>query len=396
MKHLLKNPFNVKRSSDSKTSSHSVQISEDILSLNTEHKGPLKKQCSGYIAPKPTAVSLLPPISSSPSSASSSSSSQPDSPSPSPSLMYEGSYTSRTSISYPEHYTPLGCLPSIENIVLAQRADGKIVVIKVTKYSALTRQPLNLHEIYIQMQLSDEINSKCYGYRNIVHYYDHFVTSSLTTTEMGLVMEYCELHSLFEATIDSPRPFPSEILRSLTKDIVAAVYFIHSMGFAHRDIKLENMMLTFDREKNRVVVKLGDFEYSQAHKKDNIITETHIPGSYDYASPELVQKVEKDLFAVDMWALGVSLFLLLEKARMFDGRGSLHLLHALITSNSRQAYKQVSPEYMYLRELINSMTQYDFEERIKIKDARRSTWFKGATKKVLPSDLKLSSQKKET
>lgn len=59
-----------------------------------------------------------------------------------------------------------------------------------------------------------------------------------------IVMELCSRGEVFNQ-IESDGPIPEEIARSYARGMVAGVTFMHEEhGVAHRDIKLENMLLT--------------------------------------------------------------------------------------------------------------------------------------------------------
>jgi serine/threonine protein kinase len=274
-------------------------------------------------------------------------------------------------------------------------------VIKIQQQSVEWNKSVKLKECYIHKQISDSINMEKYGYGNIVHYIDHFIRPALAPTlELCLVMEYCELGSLYDF-IERMNKQQSRallrpgILRSLTKDIAAAVFYLHHSWIVHRDIKPDNVMLTFDHKEKTVFAKLGDFGFAQNHRKGNIITETHAVGSMDYAAPELLQKNEKDLYAVDIWALGVTFFALLEYNSMFHGYGDDQITRQLIIQNQRQPFYRKEPEYSLLRELIVQMTEYDHKKRIDIDSVIKSSpWFleQETRTKVLLSSLYESHQ----
>lgn len=78
-----------------------------------------------------------------------------------------------------------------------------------------------------------------------------------------------------------------------------AIRHMHKCRFVHRDIKPNNVLVF-----SSTLVKLSDFglsEYAEA-------AELKCPGSLEYAAPELLAGGDYDLYAVDEWAFGVSLF----------------------------------------------------------------------------------------
>lgn len=102
------------------------------------------------------------------------------------------------------------------------------------------------------------------------------------------------------------------------------------MIIAHRDLKLGNILLT--SEGDREVLKLTDFGLSRQvnTKQSGHIRYAKPAGTMSYMAPELVncyvmynsgQKkdiIAFDCFGVDLWALGVCLYMLLAKVHPFD------------------------------------------------------------------------------
>ena len=92
--------------------------------------------------------------------------------------------------------------------------------------------------------------------------------------------------------------FTSEIARYYFHQLFGAVEYMHSMGYAHSDIKLENIFV----DKN-FHTKLGDFGFAT---KDT--TTKRLVGTRSYMSPELNSKKKYNLKSSDLFAMGVALF----------------------------------------------------------------------------------------
>jgi len=127
---------------------------------------------------------------------------------------------------------------------------------------------------------------------NIVKVYDF--TNKYVAMEL---MSSC----LFDFVIQNKDPQPTVIL-GLFAQILQAVNHIHSRGFCHRDIKLENILLN----RSQSVAKLADFGF--ATKSNHRKIEGVYPGSPDYLAPEVVEQQPYDGMAYDVWALGILLF----------------------------------------------------------------------------------------
>lgn len=95
---------------------------------------------------------------------------------------------------------------------------------------------------------------------------------------------------------------------------MSALKYCHIRNITHRDIKLENILLSEDHRQ----LKLIDFGFSTCipnEKKIKIFC-----GTPSYMAPEIVNKIEYSGPPADIWALGVLLYALLNGRFPFKGR----------------------------------------------------------------------------
>ena len=88
--------------------------------------------------------------------------------------------------------------------------------------------------------------------------------------------------------------------------------FAHEKRVAHRDIKLENLLLDEDGS-----LKIADFGLCN-WMLDGVPLTTHC-GSPDYAAPEIVQSLAYDGAKVDAWSCGIILYIFLVGTLPFGG-----------------------------------------------------------------------------
>lgn len=93
--------------------------------------------------------------------------------------------------------------------------------------------------------------------------------------------------------------------------LIDAVEYMHSIGIAHRDIKLENVMI----DKSTKCLKLIDFGEACVYKRnvcesDRMINirASGICGTVPYIPPEEFTELDYDPQKADIWALGVILY----------------------------------------------------------------------------------------
>lgn len=101
----------------------------------------------------------------------------------------------------------------------------------------------------------------------------------------------------------------SHILRSYIYQVVEVFDFLHGSHIIHRDIKLDNFLVTNDHH-----IKLCDFGLSRV-LMPSVKRLSHPVYAIAYRSPEILLGIQPYSFASDIWALGVLVaFLVLGKA----------------------------------------------------------------------------------
>ncbi|GMI34661.1 hypothetical protein TeGR_g4500, partial [Tetraparma gracilis] len=90
-------------------------------------------------------------------------------------------------------------------------------------------------------------------------------------------------------------------VRSIAKQLVQALHYLHSNRIIHRDMKPQNILIGATG-----TVKLCDFGFARAMSSDTVVL-TSIKGTPLYMSPELVKEQPYD-HTSDLWSLGVILY----------------------------------------------------------------------------------------
>ena len=98
------------------------------------------------------------------------------------------------------------------------------------------------------------------------------------------------------------------------KGITQGVAHMHERNVVHRDLKLENLILDERRVKEGapdLMVKIIDFGFSKVVLDGDDSALQTVCGSPQYVAPEILMKASPYTKAVDLWSLGVILYMLL-------------------------------------------------------------------------------------
>ncbi|CCI45438.1 unnamed protein product [Albugo candida] len=177
-----------------------------------------------------------------------------------------------------------------------------------------------------------------------------------------MIFEYCERGDLFGIVDNAKhgRVSQSEVVHYF-RQILRGVHFLHTNGYAHRDLSLENVLVTSDG-----TCKLGDFglaSYACASCCDSV-------GKPSYMAPEVLKGIYWDPVRADIWSLGIILFILVAGTPPFEYPHPSDPRYRALSSHGAgillrkwKLHDQVSPAAI---ELMDGMLQVDPKRRISI------------------------------
>ena len=181
-----------------------------------------------------------------------------------------------------------------------------------------------------------------------------------------LIMEYISKGNIYNLIPkDRKKRLQTQLVASLMKDVISAVYFLHNMNppIIHRDIKPENVLLADGN-----IAKLTDFgwsNYIQGEEKRNTVCGTPI-----YLAPEIINESGHDE-KVDIWCIGVLLFELSTGTIPFAGN-DMETLKRNINSVKINWPSHINLE---AKNLISKILKYDPSSRISLREMLMHPYF---------------------
>jgi len=201
---------------------------------------------------------------------------------------------------------------------------------------------------------------------NILKLYEVFVEEE----SFYLVMELVPGKELFERIIDRGQ-YSERHASNIIHQIVSAVDYLHSNGIAHRDLKPENLLSSGDDENE--VIKIIDFGLSKKFGDEQLVTSVGSPG---YVAPEVLTETSYDK-SVDMWSVGVILYILLCGFPPFFADTSTELFKRIIDVKydfDDPAWDDVSEAP---KEIIRKLLVKDPSQRMTASQLAEHPWVKG-------------------
>uniref|UniRef100_A0A673VCU5 non-specific serine/threonine protein kinase n=1 Tax=Suricata suricatta TaxID=37032 RepID=A0A673VCU5_SURSU len=185
-----------------------------------------------------------------------------------------------------------------------------------------------------------------------------------TANKIFLVLEYCPGGELFDYIISQDR-LSEEETRVVFRQIVSAVAYVHSQGYAHRDLKPENLL--FDEYHKLKLIDFGLCAQPKGNKDYHLQT---CCGSLAYAAPELIQGKSYLGSEVDVWSMGILLYVLMCGFLPFDD-DNVMALYKKITRGKYEVPKWLSSSSALL---LQQMLQVDPKKRISVKNLLSHPW----------------------
>ena len=174
--------------------------------------------------------------------------------------------------------------------------------------------------------------------------------------------------------------FNPEISRYYFKQMLQVMHYIHSKGTAHRDLKPENIMLD-----DKFNVRIADFGFAAPieGRDGSGVLKTQL-GTQAYMAPEILAKEPYQGHVVDLFALGIILFILYSGHPPFSCADPKDSHYKLLASNRAdlfwKTHEQRKPSGFYseeFKDLLTNMLQLLPNQRLSMADIIGHPWMQG-------------------
>ena len=220
---------------------------------------------------------------------------------------------------------------------------------KASHESNLSKEARLLREVALLSLLHHPHIVSLYGYSVTPSYYILF----MELVEGGPLLNYIITHGRLKESK----------AREFFRQLLSAVHYCHYNSIVHRDLKIENILID-----NQNQLKVIDFGLSNFY--DNSVMLKTVCGSLYYAAPELLSGKPYTGPEVDVWSLGVILFVLCTGKVPFDDK-KLPVLHDKIKAGHVEYPSYLSPE---LRHLLSRMITVHPHQRANLQELLHHVW----------------------
>lgn len=204
-----------------------------------------------------------------------------------------------------------------------------------------------------------------------------------TQTKLYLILELGDGGDLYDYIMKHEGGLSENVAREYFRQIVRAIPYCHKLHVVHRDLNPENVVF-FEK---LGVVKLTDFGFSNKFCPGQKL-ETSC-GGLAYSAPEILLGDSYDAPAVDIWSLGVILYVLVCGQPPFEKANDSETL-TMIMDCKYTMPAHVSNE---CRKLIGEMLVRGPEKRATLEQIAQDEWLaQGAQEDTVPEYLPLVSR----
>jgi len=218
---------------------------------------------------------------------------------------------------------------------------------------------------------------------NILKIYEYYIDD----VNIYLITEYISGGELIDV-IESWKIYDESKVAYIMRQILSAVYYLHSKNICHRDLKPENILVENDKHSEFINIKIIDFgtcsKFSSLQKIKSRV------GTPYYIAPEVLKREYDE--KCDIWSCGVIMYFLLVGYHPFNGDSMDEIFKNIQEAPFDISGKEWEKIGVSGKDLIKKMLTKDYSQRISAVDAYNNIWFKQKLKPPEEIDKKFAEK----
>ena len=279
-------------------------------------------------------------------------------------------------------------LPNQKYKIISKLGDGSYGIVYlavniITKQNVAMKKINKVKENAIDdMEIKNEIEIlKKLDHPNIVKIIEFFSTPKA----YYIITDFCGCGELYNQI---KHQYTEGQLAVLFYQVLSGLYYLHTKNIVHRDLKLENILISEIEKDNNTNekyfwVKIIDFGTAKIFEKNK--NEKAVVGSSYYIAPEVLHKNYNE--KCDTWSVGVILYMLIVGRAPFDGKSDDEIIENIEKGEFNSKHIKMLNSSDEVQDLVKKLLEVNVKKRLSPSEALKHPWFKKFNGKSLYSNI---------
>ncbi len=267
-------------------------------------------------------------------------------------------------------------LPAQKYKVISKLGDGSygtvyLAVNIMTKQNIAMKKINKVKENEIDdMEIKNEIEIlKKLDHPNIVKIIEFYSTPKA----YYIITDFCACGELYNQI---KHQYTEGQLAVLFYQVFSGLYYLHTKNIVHRDLKLENILISEIEKDNNTNdkyfwVKIIDFGTAKIFEKNK--NEKAVVGSSYYIAPEVLHKNYNE--KCDTWSVGVILYMLIVGRAPFDGKTDEEIIESIKIGVYNNKHPKLLSKSKEAQDLVNLLLERNINKRLSASEALNHSFF---------------------